>query len=743
MQGMDDDLAFLDEDSAQDPEHVRQPWRVLVVDDDEDVHQATVFALRDARVLGRNLEFLHAYNSAEALAILRETDNIAAILLDVVMETEDAGLRMVGQIRESLGLHAVRIILRTGQPGYAPDIEAISRYDINDYKTKAELSRSKLYTTLTAAVRSYDQIVRLDAGKRGLELIVDNANRFMAEQGSAAFTQGVIEQLAALIGTEPEGVVCSLADEVTAATPDDEVSFRVLAAVGRHQFMVRRPTGAIDNPHIRQNLIVALRSRKNQIGRSDATLFFASRKGGDFAAFVEAKHPLGEIDAHLLEVFCANVGICADNVELVSRLRETAYVDSLTGLPNRAAFIEAIDRHLASGACQQCVMALIDIDQFSETIDLLGYRYGDQMLIEMSRRLRGALPEEVFLARLSADIFVVFGSEETINPAVLREILADPLLIEGGTQDISISLGFVRPDEDEHGAADFLRYAAIALKRAKADGVGREAYYTPEVAVETRERVRLLQDLREAFGRQHIFAVYQPQIDLESGQTVGLEALMRWRGQDGRFVPPDRFIPVAEQSGLIVSLGAWILRSALMTLAQLHAQGHRLRMAVNVSMIQFRHADFLDTLDEALAQSGIAPEWLELEITESVAMFGQADFEERLAALKARGVLVAIDDFGTGFSSLSYLDRLAADCLKIDRSFVNALDSDKSGARIAEMVVGLGRRLGMRVLAEGVETESQAEILRQLGCHLAQGWLYAKGMESAELFDWLDQRQGG
>jgi len=216
---------------------------------------------------------------------------------------------------------------------------------------------------------------------------------------------------------------------------------------------------------------------------------------------------------------------------------------------------------------------------------------------------------------------------------------------------------------------------------------------------------------------------------------------LRWRNEAGQFISPDQFIPVAEQSGLIVGLGAWVLRTALGAQRKLAAAGFNLRMAVNVSAIQFRQPAFISLVEAALADLQVDPAMLELEITESVAMYGWAQVHERLQGLKKQGVSVAIDDFGTGFSSLSYLDRLPADCLKIDRAFVSALDSDQSGARIAEMVIQLGKRLGMRVLAEGVEDASQLQTLIDLGCNEAQGWYYAKAMQEDELSGWLASRR--
>ncbi|MBS1197241.1 MAG: hypothetical protein H6R18_1026 [Proteobacteria bacterium] len=740
----DDSLDFIEEsgeDSAVGRDRPLPPWRILIVDDDEDVHQSTVFALRDALILGRPIEFLHSHSASEAMQLLEQASDIALILLDVVMETDDAGLTLIGHIREGLGLSSVRIILRTGQPGYAPDVEAITRYDINDYKTKAELSRSRLFTAATAAIRSYDQITHLEASRRGLEYIVDSTNHFVADQGLPAFATSVIGQVSALLGSEANGLLL-VRRNAESESVNAEQDYVTLAAAGRlNEYAKGVVLGAISDHDVRGRLLDALDAKRITFGADWAVLYFYSRNSGDFVAYVQTGRQLREVDRHLLGVFCANVSIRADNIDLVSKLRETAYEDRLTCLPNRMAMIEDMENRLQRGWVKGMVVALVDIDQFSEMIDILGYRYGDRILFEMSRRLRGSLPTDVFVARVGSDVFGIFGTEDVANPALLREILSDPLVIDDGAQTVSISLGFVRVAEDMQSGADLLRYAAIALKRAKAEGVGRESYYTPEVAIETRERVRMLQDLRMAFSNDRLFVVFQPQVELPSGRPLGVEALLRWRTEEGKFIPPDKFIPVAEQSGLIVSLGAWVLRTSLNTLNDLISAGYPLRMAVNVSAIQFRHPGFLDMVDRVLAETGTPPNLLELEITESVAMFGQADFESRLVALRARGIGVAIDDFGTGFSSLSYLDRLGASCLKIDRSFVLALHSGRPGARIAEMVIGLGGRLGMRVLAEGVETPEQVDLLSEMGCDEAQGWFYGKGVVQEELMQWLEQKR--
>ncbi len=349
------------------------------------------------------------------------------------------------------------------------------------------------------------------------------------------------------------------------------------------------------------------------------------------------------------------------------------------------------------------------------------------------------------VARVSNDTFAVLGPDSLVVPAALQSVFALPFAFGEGDQSLSVSLGLLKlPDTSGSGGADCLKDAWIGIRRAKVLGQGQYVWYSQAIGVETRERTRLLNALRQSFGGERLYVVYQPQLSLTDERVIGVEALMRWRAEDGTFISPASFVPIAESSGLIVGLGEWVLRQALTALGELRELGYRdLMMAVNVSATQFRRPDFIEVVEAALADTGMPADRLELEVTESVAIIGAELVEQYLHALKQRGVSVAIDDFGTGFSSLSYLDRLPADRIKIDRAFVSALDNGDPGARgarIAEMVVPLGRRLGMAVLAEGVETEAQAVRLRELGCDDVQGYLYARPMPLADLKDWLAAR---
>lgn len=734
-------LEFVEDGTPSAPETPQDatPWRILVVDDDADVHESTAFGLRGMEIEGRPLQLLHAYSGAESVALLAREHDIAVILLDVVMESEEAGLATVGRIRGELGLDHVRIVLRTGQPGHAPEIDTIRRYDINDYKTKSELTRVKLYTALTAAIRSYDQLRRLDASRRGLEKIIEASNQFLAEQGLRTFAEGVITQIASLIGVQPEGLVCA---SRRTAEGDAATRHTVIAAAGAFAELMDRDIADIGDRVVADSLARALAERGNVLEPHHLTLFFPGRDGNDFAAFVRASTPLREVDARLLQVFCANIALSASNIDLLARLREYAFKDRLLDVPNRLALLQHIDREVRAGHGTGQVLALLDIDRFAETNDMFGYAYGDLLLQAIARRLAQGLPQQCLLARVAGDTFGIWGARAALEPARLAALLEPAYVVEGVARPVSFSIGLAPSDADTGSGQDMFKNALIALKQSKSAGQGHIHTYTAEVGVATRERTRLLHGLQQAFDRENLFVVYQPQLALASGRVIGAEALLRWRTEEGRFISPAEFIPVAEQSGLIVPIGHWVLRTALRALARLRQDQADLRMAVNVSPLQFAQPQFLAGVDAALREAGLPADSLELEITESVAVMGIERVSALLEQIKARGIAVAIDDFGTGFSSLSYLDRLPADRLKIDRAFITALDSGDATARIAEMIVPLGHRLGMQVLAEGVETASQAQALLQLGCDEVQGYLYGKPMPLDAFTAWLGERQG-
>jgi diguanylate cyclase (GGDEF)-like protein len=730
-----DDLVFLEEHPAAPAGSTgaRNVWRVMIIDDDEDVHSTTTFALGNLDMQHRPLEFVHAYSAGQARELLKHEPEIAVILLDVVMEQDDAGLHLVRYIRETLKLHDVRIILRTGQPGYAPEIDAIRDFDINDYKTKSELTRIKLFTTVTAAIRSYEQIRKINDSRRGLNQIVQASTQLMTLHGVQNFAAGVLAQIGDLLGCDANGVLC------VQECPDDGChELMVMATAGTFRHLDNITLTVREDQRIHDALEQALAQRRNVYGPDYVVLYFAGKASRDFVAFLEVKRAPTEIDERLLEVFCSNVAVGLDNVELVTHLHNAAFYDQLSKLPNRTRLVEILDATLAGPARDDATLSLVDLDHFAETNDALGHQFGDLLLVAVAGRLQTELGERVTVARIGGDIFCVLGDSAQVNPANILALFQRAFSIDGQDVQLSATLGLVRLNEHEGSGADALKDADIALKRAKSQQRAGHFYFSRSMGVEIRERVRMMHALRTAFGQNQLFVVYQPQIDLATRRPVGAEALLRWQTPDGKFISPDRFIPIAEYSGLIIDLGEWVMRTACRELVDLRKAGHQdFMMSINVSQVQFRHPLFLDMLKRALEDTGAPPQNIELEITESMAMEEPDLLIKMLGQIKQTGVSIAIDDFGTGFSSLSYLQRLQIDRLKIDRAFVTEITGSARGSSIAEMVIQLGRNLGLAVIAEGVEDERQAQILQTLGCPLAQGFLFARPMTASALDSWL------
>lgn len=738
---IEDDLVFLDEAIPLSENNAlganKDVWQVMIIDDDTDVHSATTFALSNVEIQNRPLAFLHAYSAQQARDILANEPNIAVILLDVVMEQQDEGLQLVHYIRDVLHRAEVRIILRTGQPGYAPEIDAIQQFDINDYKTKSELTRIKLFTVVTAAIRSYEQICTINSSSSGLDMILRASTDLMALQTLEEFTAGVLEKIAHLLDMPTNGLFC-----IQETLHDEETELFVVAATGTYQDLLNHPVSTLKDVHIGHTLTRALNERRHIYGREYTALHFTGSATSNFTAFFKTGRALNEIELRLLEVFCSNISVGLANIMLVSRLHNSAFYDSLTKLPNRTRLKEIIDESLISSRNRPTTLALIDIDHFAETNDTLGHQFGDLLLLAVAARLQSRLGGRLVVARVGGDTFGVLGDDIQVNPAAVLAQFERPFNIDGQDVQLSATVGLVRLSEHKGRGVEALKNAHIALKRAKMQQRTGHLYFSRSMGIDIRERVNMMHALRTAFEEKQLFVVYQPQIDLVTRAPVGAEALLRWQTEYNTMISPNRFIPIAEYSGLIIELGEWVLRQACQELVRIQRLGFsNFMMSVNVSQVQFRHPHFLGMLRKALEDTNAPPHCIELEITESMAMEEPDALIKLLDQIAATGVSIAIDDFGTGFSSLSHLQKLNVDRLKIDRTFVMEITDSSRGSSIAEMIIQLGRNLELDVIAEGVEDERQAKILTELGCPFGQGYLFSHPLNPDALHDWLSHHK--
>jgi diguanylate cyclase (GGDEF)-like protein len=415
------------------------------------------------------------------------------------------------------------------------------------------------------------------------------------------------------------------------------------------------------------------------------------------------------------------------------------HFDPVTLLPNRTLFRDRCASAIAAAQRhgERLAVLLFDVDRFKTINDSLGHRAGDALLREMARRLTGLARERENVARLGGDEFALLASgfREPVEVAQVAaeaaRVLREDYLFEGQSLPISACIGIAIYPDDASEAETLVRHADFALSHAKQEGPGSRRFFAGDMNRRASERLALEAELRLAAERQQLVLYYQPQIRLADRNIVGVEALLRWQSPERGLVPPDRFIPLAEESGLIVPIGEWVLRSACQQIRQWSAAGRPLRVAVNVSAVQFRQADFVDGVAAILAEAPIEHSLLELELTESVLMEDSQLAAEHLQRLRGMGVKLAIDDFGTGYSSLAYLKRFPLDLLKIDRSFIRDLPGDREDAAIAGAIVALAQSLELGVVAEGVENEAQEIFLHLLGCTCVQGFHYSKPLPLA------------
>jgi diguanylate cyclase (GGDEF)-like protein len=456
---------------------------------------------------------------------------------------------------------------------------------------------------------------------------------------------------------------------------------------------------------------------------------------------------LGDLVLSLLlgaSVFVLGTGRARSRVlanERTDELQFQALHDSLTGLPNRALIMDRIEQLLARNRRNGTVGAAlyIDLDDFKNVNDSLGHETGDRLLVSVAARMASTLRGADTIGRMGGDEFVVLidGSEPMVAPELVAERLLDvmqqPFELEGFNTSLhaNTSIGIAVGDRTSGG--ELLRDADIALYQAKAKGKNRYEFFHPEMQSEIGRRIRLEFDLRSAMGSNQFRLVYQPIYNLDDLTVVGVEALLRWDHPADGVLRPDEFIPILEQTGQIREVGAWVLREACNQMAAWHARGDSLNLSVNISGRQLDDDRIIEHIRQALDASGLHPASLIVEVTETALMRDTNSAVRRLQAIKDLGVSIAVDDFGTGYSSLAYLQQFPVDCIKIDKSFTGAMAASPESLTLIRTLVQLGKDLGLKTLAEGVETANEVDLLRADHVNEAQGYLFARPLDAEKL----------
>lgn len=444
------------------------------------------------------------------------------------------------------------------------------------------------------------------------------------------------------------------------------------------------------------------------------------------------------------------VGVFSDITkmkEAEDQLRHLATHDTLTGLPNRAFLVDTLSRAIPRARREGNKVALIffDLDHFKNVNDTLGHQKGDELLAQVAQRTRSALRESDTVARIGGDEFTIVAPDVETRDVEglverLRAAIAAPYRLGADDAHVSPSIGIALYPEDGVDATTLIKHADVAMYRAKELGRNRYQFFSADLNAEFERRVRIEAGLRRALELGQFSLEYQPRVALDTGRIAAVEALLRWKTEDEFSVPPSEFVPIAEDAGLIIPIGEWVLRTACRDIAALRAAGFRdLMVSVNFSSRQFRELDTAGLIDDALRESGLPANALEVEVTESALMYNPEEASRKVAAIRALGVQISLDDFGTGYSSLKYVRLFNPDVLKLDRYFTHGLPGDRDCSAIALATIAMAGSLGMMTVAEGPESEEQVAFLQANGADYGQGYYFSAGLPLSELVQLLDR----
>jgi EAL domain-containing protein (putative c-di-GMP-specific phosphodiesterase class I)/PleD family two-component response regulator len=750
-------MDFLIDDEPQSAPAPRDPamtpWRLLIVDDAQDVHDATRFALRDFVFEGRGVDLLHAATAAEARDILQREDDIALAIVDVVMESEQAGIGLIDWMRNTLGNRLTRVILRTGQPGYAPESSVILQHEIDGYQEKSEMTRTRLTTMLVTALRGYRQLRALERHEAGLHQLVDGLGDLLDTRHVPGYAESLINQLAALFGAPPEGFVCATELDSPSHDPANLTleDLTVLSASGPYADLPGECAADRIDAAARSVLQSCLAAREPVVSDGYACVFLHTSAG--LCGLVLVSLPADTVEPsnarELLRLFSINASVGYQNARLFEHVHNLAYTDANTGLPNFTAFAEIFEDYCTDHPDEPAAVVLFDVQRYRVIEHGIGPEHALKALHAAGARLRNGLPDAPVVAHRRGDEFalMVVGEQVYRPEAVVSRIeglFESPLRVGEVVFTLRPRLALAHREGPGDDAQTLARRAGVALDelRRSGSGAGRYRVYDERMNQDAYERLRIATLLSGDDKRQLCHVYCQPILDSATEAVVAGEALLRFIQPDGTTLHTGNAVAAAEASGLILDLGRWAIEQGLRQHRELLDQGHKVRLNVNLSPAQIHSNQVTRVFAEIFERTGFDPRYLNIEVTEGLFMEGDAQSVSFLQWLRDQGARILIDDFGTGYSSLAYLRKLPVDGLKIDRSFVMDMVDDLDCTAVIGSIVGVAKALGLELTAEGVETVGQRDALRDMGIEKLQGFLYSKALPKADFADYATKGGG-
>nr|WP_320135068.1 EAL domain-containing protein [uncultured Amphritea sp.] len=728
------ELFHFSEDSSVSEMSV-SPWKVLSVEDDTTYQASLIYSLKDLIVYGRPVEMLTANSISEAAQVISHNNDICVILLDVVMEDDDAGLRLAGTIRDVLGNSTVRIILVTGQPGMAPRNEVMAQYDIDEYWNKSDLVRDTLHTVVSSHIRTWRYLSELIEAKQGLQMVVDAARSISNKQNLTSFTETVLNEIGHIIGIQQGGIVC-FSYQGDQFSPDA----RILAVSGSFNVSDRKykSLSELKLEEYHPAFTIASAERRHLFDEHFTVLHFDTPKVDTthYMLLVRTSNKLTDRHINLLQVFCENINSGFTAVALVNRLTDLAYRDQVLKSYNRNWLLRELSI-MTQEEKQQSELVVVVINDFTGMMVTFGERYCEDILAALLRNIYTLYPHNAIARTGDCTFATLLGKDKALSEAHLLDMIDQRLTLNNTIHRLTLTAARIDLSLlTELKAEQILQLSESTVNMAHLKGL-RVINYEPDILGSILASHHLLMDLHNAIDHHEFFIMLQPKVHMDSGKVAGFEALLRWRKSDGQVIPPDRFIPLAETAGLISHLDLEAAKQTIAAATLLQQAGFNLPISFNASCTDLNQKDYVDALLKMIVESGLDGRLLDIEVTESSAMLNYEFINPILKQFSDRGIGVSIDDFGTGYSSLAHVANLAATTLKIDKSFIDHLGENSASDHLVEMVVQLGEQFGFAIVAEGVETEIQRQHLLSRGCQIAQGYLFAHPMPVNEALEWL------